>query len=496
MNRFAGRSNTSLHHRIALLVAIACSPWLGNCHSDSQLPADALSPQGSANDASVRPLTGRPGNLPTAAQVFPGVEMMVPDGETFVERDVPNTVDLADIAKNYIQGMTQSLLPSNNYAIPGFIRLYQNKASAGGSTSSPFVGEFDFKGGAQNQGKILQALVRARRMSGYDLNNSENTLAVQLEAFRTTLDETRQTEFAYTGQGTPYFSPSFDARWGMSLTPSTVVAEGLIELYRDKPNEDLKTNIQFLVDLHTAPKHLREIKDPSEPDRTFFHLFHFDKRNLTPLEYQQNVLSNYGSFIGMMGDFYTLFINGTASRMLSDWAIVSQDQTSFLSSQKLNEFLLRYDRSAFWDTERFFTETLVPLYTAQAASDPALKDILNQALSQAVENGMKIPGGPGRFMGHDHSYANALMGILAEADFLVRKDRQEARGLGLLRFSRDAFIFARDYHGLGVLGNFGESCMVGDMMRLAVRLSKIARTAGLTDASYYTYDDVSVREWT
>ena len=76
---------------------------------------------------------------------------------------------------------------------------------------------------------------------------------------------------------------------------------------------------------------------------------------------------------------------------------------------------------------------------------------------------MVIPAEHGQFIGHMHSYTQALLGLLYYAHHTG-----DARALALVRSS---YEYMRTF-GLARIGLFGEGCAVGDMTYLAVRLSQ------------------------
>src|SRR5204863_3780725 len=91
------------------------------------------------------------------------VEKLKPKGE-YYEATVPDTLDLAERARLSVHGLTSFLNPNQNYAPYGQgwfnVRVpYMTSKLIGGSDS-----------GAPNWGKIAEALMMARTMSGSEEN--------------------------------------------------------------------------------------------------------------------------------------------------------------------------------------------------------------------------------------------------------------------------------------------------------------------------------------
>src|SRR5262245_58672115 len=107
-------------------------------------------------------------------KVLPSTATLIPEGSTYAD-EVPDTLDLAERARFYIQGITSSLMRDAFYGPPGRIEYF----------GAP---QFVYSGGVPNWGKAMQALAAARQMSGYDLDDHDGTLTLQLQSFRNMLD--------------------------------------------------------------------------------------------------------------------------------------------------------------------------------------------------------------------------------------------------------------------------------------------------------------------
>src|SRR5262249_46471239 len=154
--------------------------------------------------------------------IIPSMHALVPQGVSYADT-VPTTLDLEERAAAYLQGITSSLMPPNVgfYAPPGHIQLFGTPELLTDS------------GGAANWGESVQVMILARRMSGFDLNNAQGTLAIQLASTRNMLDS--HVEAALLNGG--------DGGWIYNLIPAnplTVAGEALMELLKQYPSPDLE----------------------------------------------------------------------------------------------------------------------------------------------------------------------------------------------------------------------------------------------------------------
>ncbi len=132
---------------------------------------------------------------------------------------------------------------------------------------------------------------------------------------------------------------------------------------------------------------------------------------------------------GVLGYGWNVFVQGTALRGLSRYATTFDDPRALESSGKLKSFLMQ------------------PKYWFPEAGPKAV-----------------VGSEHGQYMGHHHSYAACLMGLISYA---------EATGdVRLMQFVRDSYEYMRTF-GIARIGLFAEMCTTGDMMFLAMKLSDL-----------------------
>lgn len=172
----------------------------------------------------------------------------------------------------------------------------------------------------------------------------------------------------------------------------------LIALYQVSPSPDLKAQIEAWVKAHIDLA-------KTDGDAAFY--------------YDGPADPNY-SYI------WQAFIQGTAIRVLAEWYTVSGDQSALDMARRLANHM---KRSKYW----------VP-----------------EAEPRAMAGNEH-----GHFMGHHHSYVQALMGLLWYGE--------AAGDYNLKEFARSGYEYMRCF-GLASLGAYGEMCTTGDMTQLALKL--------------------------
>ncbi len=143
------------------------------------------------------------------------------------------------------------------------------------------------------------------------------------------------------------------------------------------------------------------------------------------------------------GYVWQLFVHGSAIRSLARWHEMTGDRQWLELAQKLVNFI-RQPR--FW----------------RAEAQPKAVAGVNRA----------------HFMGHLHSYTQALMGLIWHAEL--------TNDMRLKLFVRDGYEYIKNF-GLARIGLFGEMCATGDMTYLALKLS------GLGVGDYWDDADMYVR---
>jgi hypothetical protein len=156
-----------------------------------------------------------------ANQVLPDKSAITPRG-TLYDDIVPDTLDLAEVAKNYIKGMTGSLMKRHSLTPPGFIHFYGRP-------------RLEITAGPVNWGKTAQALVMARRMSGYDLDDKDGSLTIQYQSFKNMIDLKVNNQLNQYNLGAWIVSPNRS-----NIAPMTFALEALIELYKQSPQSQLE----------------------------------------------------------------------------------------------------------------------------------------------------------------------------------------------------------------------------------------------------------------
>lgn len=149
------------------------------------------------------------------------------------------------------------------------------------------------------------------------------------------------------------------------------------------------------------------------------------------------------SEIGVLGHWLPVFVNGCAIRSLVAWYQIDGHPEHLDLARELVKFSQQ------------------PRYWSPEASPKAVATLDR-----------------GQFRGHIHSYLQLLLGLLEYA--AATGDMQ------LLQQVRAGYEYVRNF-GLAEIGLFGESCAVGDMTNLAIRLSDL----GVGD--YWTDVDRLVR---
>ena len=356
--------------------------------------------------------------------VFPGMSSFVPQGSSYSDT-VPDTLDLAERARIFLHGITNSMLKSKFYSPPGSV-VYGNQGARYGLAPVPQLVTFN---GVANWGKSLQAMAMARKMSGYDLDNRYGTLGIQYESFKNSID--RHVNLALLNN-TP-----LDNAWIViphlgDLNPMTTVLEALMEVYKTNPSDPLKQTIQAMVDWL---KHV-----PQTDTKNGVKMAYYGVQDHVPDVWKSNK-------IGVMGLGANTFMHGKVTRAMSNWDLMNGDDHARELSTLIGQFMIHYNNGETWDPE---------------------------FLRDKADPGTELPPrGPGHYAGHNHAYLNGLMGLLSTAEARLKKAPNDAHAQALIAFVKGGYLFTRDYRGLGVLGNFGESCALGDMLRLAVKLTEL-----------------------
>jgi hypothetical protein len=342
--------------------------------------------------------------------VIPNMGALVPNGVAETDQ-IPDTLDVAEMAVRYLTGIAKTLLPENPYfhVPPGMVDMHGTPT-------------FIFSGGAPNWGKSMQAMVMARQMSGYDLDDAQGTLTPQLMSTRNMIDPNVNRNLIARGEGA----------WNVITgafpeNQMTTAVEALIELYKQNPLPDLGQLIQQMITYHSTVA----VPDHNDDGQPTLH-YRLPVPGVSPYVPSSTGTVGYGDFP---------FHVGKTMRALSTWSMFAADDQALGSTRLLTTFVRGYSGGLFWTVPPGFPEGT----------------------------------GSGHFAGHIHMYANALMGMLWEAEALRQKDPTDPAAATLIDFVKSSYLYIRNMHGGAsvALGNFGEICALGDMLRLAVRLTEL-----------------------
>ncbi len=299
--------------------------------------------------------------------------------------EAPDTLDLAERAKLSVHGLTSFLNERANYGPYGHTYFDANP---------PYMS--DLAGGPPNWGKIVESLLMARAMCG-----STENLEVEAATLRGMLS---LPVLLADGKSYAYARDYLIVNPG-APTPLSRSMLALMALEQITPNLGIRTLLERM-----AQDHVRSASRQGDK------LFYSDPAALTG-----------DTRLGVMGNGFTVFINGCAIRALCRWSELSGNRTYLETAGGLTRFVLQ---ERFWEPE---------------------------AEPKAVVGAER-----GHFAGHTHSYTQCLMGLLCYA--IAMNDGP------LKEFVRSSYEYVRGF-GIARLGNFGEGCATGDMTWLALKLS-------------------------
>lgn len=315
---------------------------------------------------------------------FIHTEKLKPAGTRY-EAIVPDTLDLAERARLSVHGLTSFLNAQALYAPYGHTYLNANP---------PYMS--DMPGGPPNWGKIAESLLMARVMSG-----SEENLDVDAKMLAGML-------------ASPWMTLN-----PVAPTPVSRAMLALMASYQLDPSPGLKDRIDEM-----ALAHIQAARPTA--DGMFF--------NNDPPDLKETAL-------GVNGTWLPVFIQGSAIRPMTRWAVMSENRPCMELASKLARHLLNPE---LWKPE----------------TDPKVV----------------VGAEHGHFAGHHHSYTQGLLGLLWYAD--------AANDARLKQFVRDSYEYMRNF-GIARIGLFGEGCTTGDMALLALRLSQIGVGDYWDDADQY-----------
>ncbi len=269
-------------------------------------------------------------------------DALKPLGERY-EATVPDTLDLAERGRLAVHGLTSFLNPAADFAPYGHVYFNGNPAYMS-----------DMPGGPPNWGKIAEALLMTRVMSG-----SEENAAIDEKTFKGMLVSTWMT-----------VNPA-------APTPVSVAMLALMTAWQLDPNPDLKRIIDGVADTHVQVAQSGELD--SKPCAWYYDGPSDDK----------------ATALGVNGLWLSVFIQGRAIRPLVEWSALGGDRKYLDFSEKLTRFLVQpkfwtpeaapkvvvgSDHGEFCGHHHSYTQALLGLlWHADAVNDARLKSFVRDS---------------------------------------------------------------------------------------------------------------------
>ena len=355
------------------------------------------------------------------AIVIPSKAVLLPAGISFQDT-VPDTLDLAERASWFIHGATQSVIHSKYDSVANVAFTSEGLSAESFNSymipyctadATPCLGL-----SWPNQGKLIQALELARRMSGYDRSDSDGTLSRQFSMTRSMLDYEINNTLRTTYNVANIVAPT------RAVTPSTIGMDALITLWQDHPSESLEHAINEFLKMHRDQ--IASVTDPQGQS--------YNALWSSPVD----VGTSDAGYLNR--DYASVFINGRALRTMEEWYLYSGKADAASIGQGISVFLRNFDSSRFWRTP----------------------------------DAAKFPPESGQFVGHIHSWLLAVQGFLAQAETIRQKNPEsEALAQGLIDMSERTYNFLKSRNRVGLVGDFGEIGGTGDMIRIGIKLSEL-----------------------
>jgi len=223
-------------------------------------------------------------------------DMITPKGQ-YYEASVPDTLDLAERGKLAVHGLTNFLNEKKNYEPygHGFFNtqpVYLTTRFGGGPEG----------GGAPNWGKIYDALVLTRMMSG-----SQEYLDVEEKTFNGMIQYIR----------------------GGNSVPTARVMMALMSLNQQSPDPELE---KLTSDLANSLRDAAKVKDEMA--------WYYD--------FEEMPARMEDSKLGVLGHGWQAFIHGSVLRAFSRWAQKTGDKEYYELAGKMNNFLMQ---PQIWESE-------------------------------------------------------------------------------------------------------------------------------------------------
>ena len=338
---------------------------------------------------------------------------------------VPDTLDLGERARVAVNALTGLLDPEHRYQPWHQIYLV---------TRPPFMTHLG--NGICNWGKILEALLEMRLMSGSEQNSD-----VDSASLRGMISYIEDDLYYTTGEGRPWHKKSWFGHVTEDYVDLNSQARAILALIANHQidgNPEWKKVAGGLAD-GLAKLAVQRDDYAYYPDNPEVHMGGSIGYPRSGWKTQEEP----PAWPQMGHTWPSIFTHGAAIRALSQWAELDGDENALEMARGLAAFVMK------------------PKHWAAEAEPKAV-----------------VGWQHAHFGGHIHSVTAALMGLLKLAS-LTSDDRMK-------QFVRDGYEYIRNF-GIARMGLFGETCEVGDMAVLAIGLSD----AGIGD--YWDDVDQSVR---
>jgi hypothetical protein len=381
---------------------------------------------------------GRRRPLPAEAAYrgFPadGLRCLMPAMKTAAasryDADVPDTLDLAERARAAVNGLVGIIDHSRRHQPHQCMQPYRNPP-----VLSPASGATIFDGGNEMWGKHAEALVEMRHMSG-------------------SAQEPGRDDETFLGM------------------VSCIEDDGLLYSYAKKIDGDHLVEAEDFADLVSGARAMLALIAKHQVDGNREWLRHAGR------------LSDGYTRHAVRRDGYAYYpdghVGGAISRPRSGWKSLAEPLGTNLA-----------DSRDWYECASNVLFTYGGIVQALCRWHRVSGNLPARELAGALSRFMQLPrfwvpeAGPGavigsehaHFEGHIHATARGLWGLLEYAD-LANDER-------LKSFVRDGYEYIRGF-GIARIGLFGETCTIGDMTALAVRLSDAGVGDFWEDVDQYT----------
>lgn len=340
---------------------------------------------------------------------------------------MPDTLDLAERARWFLQGAARTQVPLVGYDlwVPGGPAVFTKEAAfaihrtADHCPQIPCIGTSE---GYPNWGKLALGIFLAHRMTSYDSADADGTLSAHYRTVTAMLDwDTRLKLADFAGKNG--LGGQVHVTGSRYITPATVVMIALEAYYEYHPDPRLKETIDEYVRMH------KDYLIPQQLDgKTYYNYLDIIKDRKKILE----------AMIGYQGAYDVFpFVDGRAASAMFTWYRLTGNEDALAVGAQLTDFL------------RNFRE----LWRTPDAS--------------------RFPPEEGQFVGETHSYLQAALAFLFEAEVRRQRDPEDEIAKDDINRARAIYEFTkRRTHG-AVLGNFGDMDTVDDMIRLGLKLTDL-----------------------